>query len=98
MSTFTRITHKTKDFTDKITEVKIGKFTIGYISYDVYQNKSIHIVMINVREEYRRRGIASMLLRTVELLHPHAKIIHAGLTTDGEIFLKNRKKFLVGSY
>ena len=65
---------------DKIKYAYLGKTFVGYLQYSVYEDEP-YIQMIEVAEDYKRQGIATKLLKSLQNDYPK-KSIHTGLQTD----------------
>jgi GNAT superfamily N-acetyltransferase len=55
---------------------------VGYINYSVYQGE-VHIQMIKVSPDHRRKGIGSEMLRALQREYPDTEIDVGSLTDDG---------------
>ena len=65
---------------DKIKYAYLGETFVGYLQYSVYEDEP-YIQMIEVAEDYKRQGIATKLLKSLQNDYPK-KSIHTGLQTD----------------
>lgn len=67
---------------DMVKKATINGNLVGYLSYSVYEDKP-HIQIIEVSPEYRRQGIATKLLKSLQKDFPGVSIDTGWRTPDG---------------
>jgi GNAT superfamily N-acetyltransferase len=65
----------------ELRAIILGK-VVGYIRYVVYQDE-VHLSMIKVHEDYRRKGIATQLVKHLQKMFPNTEIQKGSMTDDG---------------
>lgn len=68
---------------DMVMTAYMGETPVGSMQYSLYENEP-HIAMIEVLPEYRRRGIATRMLRNLQAQYPETEIAWGMLTGDGK--------------
>lgn len=68
--------------TNMTMSAKIGDKIVGTLDYSEYNGKP-SISMIEVKPEYRRKGIATRLLQNLQSEYPNIEIEWGTMTTDG---------------
>ena len=73
---------------DMIMTATIGENTVAALEFSVYQDEP-YVNMIKVDEKYRRKGIATKLIRKLQEMFPDTQI-HMGLaSSDGSKLLES---------
>jgi GNAT superfamily N-acetyltransferase len=70
---------------------KLDGKVVGYLDYDEYHDE-VHIQMIEVDEEYRRKGIGMALLRELDKLYPETEILYGMETPEGAALIKEYQR------
>lgn len=73
---------------------KINDETVGELNYGVYKNEP-NVKMLEIKENWRRMGIGTTLLKHLQKLYPNAEISLGFITNDGEKLLNTiKRKFI----
>jgi GNAT superfamily N-acetyltransferase len=64
---------------------------VGWCNYSIYKNK-VYIDMVEVKPEYRRKGIASELMNFIKQENKNMIIVPGMATDEGDKFWKAYKK------
>ena len=75
---------------DCILNAFIGETRVGYVDYDIYDNK-ITINLVTVDENYRRKGIARGMILELQRTHPDYYINWDYRTQQGEALYQSLK-------
>lgn len=73
------------------TYAKLGHAWLGHVDWSEYKNE-VYIEYVNIKEEYRRKKIATKLFQTIKEQSPGKKINYGATTELGSKFLKSYLK------